>query len=265
MAVGISTLTATSASAVQVRVQRWLEVRQLAGTVFYQKGQRTQPARIGTRLQTVGDTIRTSGRSSAVLAIDTGIGFINVSQNTAVRIHQLQKSRDGGRIARLQIIDGQARLQVRRFTHPSSRLEIQTPAGISGVRGTQFGVSVDPAGKTGLATLEGRIFAQAQGQSVDIKGGFQSFVIPGEPPSPPVPLQDNTHLNVERLTAEDRSTIRLSGQVDPVNLLVIANQNQAVDRNGRFDIQVPLSANRRIVAIVTTPLGKQQVYELVVP
>ena len=32
-----------------------------------------------------------------------------------------------------------------------------TPAGVSGVRGTEFGVSVLPSGKAGLATLKGMV------------------------------------------------------------------------------------------------------------
>ena len=258
---------ATNAAIAQlrVRVNRWLEVRRVSGAVVYQRGQTRQAARVGLRLQSVGEVIRTGPRSSAVLAVDTGIGFVNISQNTTVRIQQLQTTSQGGRITRLQVTGGQARLQVRRFTHSGSRLEIQTPAGISGVRGTQFGVSVDPVGKTGVATLEGSVVAQAQGRSVLVKGGFQSLVVPGQPPSPPVPLRDDTRLNLVRLTAESRSTARVVGQIDPVNLLVVADRIQVVDGNGRFDLQVPLSGRRQVTAVVVTPLGKQQVYELAVP
>ena len=258
-------MSATVAAPLRVRVNRWLEVRQAVGNVVYQKGNSRRPARVGTKLQSVGEHLRTGARSRAVLAVDTGIGFVNVSANTNLRVQQLQTARDGGRITRLQVLSGQAQLRVRKFTNRSSRLEIQTPAGISGVRGTQFGVSVDPTGKTGVATLEGSVVAQAQGRSVPVNAGFQSLIVKGEPPSPPVPLRDDTRLDIQRLVSESDGVGRMAGRVDPVNLLVINDRPQAVDRAGRFDLRVPLTAQRRIVATVVTPLGKQQVYELVIP
>ncbi|MGI8935474.1 MAG: hypothetical protein ACR2FS_15510 [Phormidesmis sp.] len=48
--------------------------------------------------------------------------------------------------------------------------------------------------------------------------------------------------------------------------LTIAEQPQSLDRQGRFDIEVALSSSaRRIQAVVITPLGTEQAYELVVP
>lgn len=257
--------TQVDAQSLQVRVDRWLEVRQATGAVTYQQGQTSQNARVGTRLQSVGEAIRTGQGASAVLAVDTGIGFVNISENTTVRVQNLQVTNNGGRITQLQVSGGQARLQVRRFTNPDSRLEIQTPAGVSGVRGTDFGVSVQPDGKTGLVTLEGGVVASAQGQSVAVDAGFQSLVIPGEPPSPAVPLTNNPGLDLRQLTAEANQTARIVGQVDPVNLVQIENQPLVLDRQGQFDVTVPLPADRSIEAVVTTPLGRRQVYELVVP
>lgn len=253
------------AQSLQVRVDRWLEVRQATGTVTYQQGQTSRNARVGTRLQAVGETIRTGQGASAVLAVDTGVGFVNVSENTTVRVQSLEVTNSGGRITQLQVSGGQARLQVRRFTNPDSRLEIQTPAGVSGVRGTEFGVSVQPDGKTGVVTLEGGVVASAQGQSVAVNGGFQSLVIPGEPPSPAVPLTNNPALDLRQLTAEANQTARIVGQVDPVNLVQIEDETLVLDRQGNFDVTIPLPASRSIEAVVTTPLGRQQVYELLVP
>ncbi|MBD2072251.1 FecR domain-containing protein [Leptolyngbya sp. FACHB-671] len=253
------------AQSLQVRVDRWLEVREATGTVTYQQGQNSRNARVGTRLQAVGETIRTGQGANAVLAVDTGIGFVNVSENTTLRVQSLEATNSGGRITQLQVLGGQARLQVRRLTNPDSRLEIQTPAGVSGVRGTDFGVSVQPDGKTGVVTLEGGVVASAQGESVAVNAGFQSLVIPGEPPSPAVPLRDDPGLDLRQLTAEPNRTARIAGQVDPVNLVQIENEPLVLDRQGNFDVTVPLPANRSIEAVVTTPLGKQQVYQLLIP
>ena len=220
---------------------------------------------MGARLQSVGDGIRTGAKSSTVLAVDTGIGFVRVSENTDLRVQQLEKLANGGQITRLEVTGGQARLQVRKFTNPSSKLEVQTPAGLSAVRGTQFGVSVQPDGKTGVATLEGKVAAIAQGDSVPIQAGFQSLVVPGSPPDPPTPLREDTRLQLQLLESVGGNQARIIGQVDAVNLVLINDQPLILDRSGQFDVKVPLPSDRRIRAVVTTPLGKQQIYELAVP
>lgn len=253
------------AQSLKVRVNRWLEVRQIQGSVTLISGQTTRAARNGDRLQSVGDGVQTGANSNTVLAVDTGIGFVNVSEKTNIRVQQLEKLPDGGHITRLQVTGGQARLQVRRFTHPSSRLEIQSPAGLSAVRGTEFGVSIQPDGKTGVATLEGKVAAIAQGASVPIEAGFQSLVVPGEPPTPPTRLREDTRLQLQLLESVGNNQARIAGQVDPVNLVLINDQPLSLERNGEFDVQVPLPRDRRVRAVVTTPLGTKQLYELAVP
>jgi hypothetical protein len=250
------------AQSLQVAFDRWLELREMSGTVTYQRGQTAQSAQIGTRLQAVGDSIRTGARSRAVLAVDNGIGFVDVSENTLLRIQTLQTTAGGGRVTRLHILQGQARLRVRRFTNPDSQLEIQTPAGVSGVRGTEFGVSVQPDGKTGVATLEGSVVASAEGQSVPINGGFQSLVIPGEAPLPPMPLTENTQLNLQLLAPINQQRVRVVGQVEPVNIVMLGAAPISLDRQGRFDVEVIVSSSQSLDAVVITPLGKRQVYRL---
>jgi len=250
---------------VPVRTRRWLEVRQIGGAVRYRSQQGAGQARIGIRLQAVGDSIQTFQNASASLAVDTGIGFVYLSENTTVRIQRLQQLSDGGRLTRLQVTGGQARLKIRSFTNPSSGLRIETPAGWSGVRGTEFGVSVHPDGKTGVATLEGSVATTAQGQSVAVNGGFQSLVVPGNPPSPPVPLTNNPRLEVNILAPIDSRTVQIAGQTDPVNLLIVGGVAQNIAQNGQFALRVPLPGTRSIRAVVVTPLGTKQEYALAVP
>ncbi|MDB9306993.1 FecR family protein [Nodularia spumigena CS-591/12] len=261
----VGTLHASAANhRLQVTVKRWLEVRQPIGQVLYYRGNKSQPARNGLRLQAVGDTIITKQNSSAVLAIDIGTGFIKVAENTNINIQKLQRGKRGEQITQLQVKTGQVRLQVRQFTNPASRLEIKSPAGVAGVRGTDFGVNVQENGSMGVATLTGGVATNAQGKTVLVKAGFQNITIPGKPPSKPVPLQNNTDLNIRELSANGNQ-VRIVGTVDPVNLLIIAQQEQKTDVNGKFDITVPLLPNRRVEAVVVTPLGKKQFYELAVP
>lgn len=255
---------AVAQQVVPVRVNRWLEIKQLSGVITCILGGVSQSGRVSARLQNVGDTLITGENSNAVLEVDTAVGFVNVSENTTVRILALSASPDGSRITRLQVSGGQVRLQVRPFTHPS-RLEIETPAGVSGVRGTVFGVSVQPTGTTGVATLEGSVYASAQNQEVAVSEGFQSAIVPGEPPSPPVPLRDDPTFDLRLLRRVDRQLWRIVGQVDPVNLVQLADETLTVDPSGIIDLQVPQPSDRQLLITVTTPLGTRRIYQVRVP
>ncbi|MBD2021595.1 FecR domain-containing protein [Leptolyngbya sp. FACHB-36] len=249
----------------RVRVNRAIAIQQVAGTVTCTLQRVTRSAQVGDRLQTVGDSIATGKNSTATLAVDTGIGFINVAENTQVRVRQLEYTPDNGRITRLQVTQGQVRLRVRRLTNPGSTLEIQTPAGISGVRGTEFGLGVQPNGKTGLAVLQGGVQNAAQGRAVAVNGGFQNFTIPGEPPSTPVPLREDTRLKHQfrQVIEGGVRKIQLVGQVDPVNLVLVEGNPQVTDRRGQFRTELrPVPSYLRLRVTVITPLGKQQVYDL---
>jgi FecR protein len=252
-------------SDLSVRVERWLQVESLAGTVTFRQGKTSQAAQVGTRLQAIGDTLATGKSSSAVLAVDTQIGTVNVSESTTLQINKLEALPSGGMVTLLRILAGQARLQLRPFTNPDSRLEIETPAGISGVRGTIFGVSVQPNGVTGIATLEGRVVAEAQGQQVSIDAGLQSLIVPGEPPTQPTALQESTQLRLIALNRVRRGEVEIVGQIDTVNLLVIEEEVQNVEPDGTFTIRRSLPDDRRIAATVITPLGKKQAYEILIP
>ena len=255
----------TAQSSFPVRIERWLEVRQVSGQVFTIRGGQQRTARIGQRLQSVGDGLRTRRNSEAILALDTTVGFIQVSENTDLEITELRASPRGGRITELTVNRGQARVQTRPFTNPDTRLELRTPAGISGVRGTVFGVSIHPDGRTGVATEEGTVESSAQGISVNVEAGFQTLIVPGEAPQPPTPLRDDPSLNIQTLRQLDQSRVEIEGQIDPVNLLILDNEAQQIEESGEFRLVLDLPSDRRIFLSVLTPLGRQQAYELVVP
>ncbi|MEB3211917.1 MAG: FecR family protein [Leptolyngbyaceae bacterium] len=253
---------------IQVRVNRWLEVSQLSGLVTIQS--RTGPlqtAQVGSRLQAIGDMLSTDVSSEATLAVDTTVGFIDIAEQTSIAIIELRSVSDGGRVTKLEVSRGQARLRVRPFTHGSSELEIETPAGWSGVRGTEFGVTVHPDGKTGVATLEGAVVTSGQGETVDVDAGFQTLVVPGEVPLPPVPLEGmgDTRLRPRIITAISEDVALVEGSVDSVNLLIVNDEVQEITPDGVFSLQVPIPDNRLIRARVITPLGAQQAYDLAIP
>ena len=248
-----------------LRVNRYLEVRSIFGNVIYGNQQTSQPATVGTKLQKVGDSISTGKNSRTILALDTEIAFVEVAENTKLQIQKLHSTSNNGKVTELLLTGGQVRLKVRPLNNRESRLEIKTPAGITGVRGTEFGVSVQPSGKTGVATLEGQVVTSAQGKTVSVNKGFQSFIIPGKPPSPPVRLQDDTSLQIKILADMGNQQAKIAGKVDPVNLVILANEPLITNQNGEFEVITALPNNRKIAVSITTPLGKKQKYELAVP
>lgn len=253
---------------IQVEVDRWLEVHSLVGTATIVSAEGTNSSvEQGDRFGNVGDRLITADESRSVLSVDTSVGFIDVFENTDLQVQELRTTGDGGKVTTLRVHQGQARLRVRPFTHDSSELEIQTPAGWSAVRGTEFGVTVHPDGKTGVATLEGQIVSRAQGQEVSVNPGFQTLIIPGEPPTAPSPIDEikATRLTPYVIERVDAQNVRFSGNIDPVSLLIIDNESQVVERNGDFEVVIPFANNTPIEATVVTPLGRQQSYAIAVP
>ena len=271
MAATVAVLKGNTAIAnpfIQVELERWLEVRTLVGSATIQLSSgESSPVQQGDRFGSVGDRMITADGARSVLSVDTSVGFIDVFENTDLQIQELRTTNDGGKVTKLKIHQGQARLRVRPFTHDSSDLEIETPAGWSAVRGTEFGVAVHPDGKTGVATLEGEVDAYAQGQEVEVNAGFQTLIIPGEPPTEPILIDDAraTRLTPYVIEWEGSRNIRFVGNIDPVSLLIIENEPQIVERNGDFDVIISTSNTAPIEAIVVTPLGRQQSYVLALP
>ena len=254
----------TNSRTIQFRFKRWIDVQSVSGNVTLLSRGGRGSAQVGQRLQSVGDGIVTGNRSSAILNLDSGIGTLQVSENSQFTIQEIQNN-DGGAQTKLNVSRGQVRLKLRTFTNPSSSLEIFTPAGVTGVRGTDFGVSILPSGKTGVATLKGKVAAAAQGKTVEIDRGFQSSVTPGSAPLPPVPLRDNPSLDVQLLGQETNGQVHLVAQTDDINVISIGELVIEPNAQGILDIRVPMGANRSIEVRVTTPLGKQRNYQLMVP
>lgn len=271
--------TAASVQSLSIQGSRWLTIDQLSGQVnLIPYGESSREAKIGDRLSGVGDTLVTGTDASARLEVDQRTGYVTIAENSQVQVQALSITSSGGRITELSVNAGQVRLRVRPLTNPGSRLEIHTPAGVSGVRGTDFGVTVQFDGQTGVATAEGSVATSAQGQTVAVVANTQSIIYPGEPPTPPEALRNDPTLFIEKLTRLPESEpgnimVQIMGYTDKVNLLEVNGDRKNLGRAGRFNLVVPLlgelggelAAPLRIQAKVTTPLGTEQQYELVVP
>jgi cytochrome c-type biogenesis protein CcmH/NrfG len=248
------------------RPTRWLELRQIQSQVTYQPIQKSpRSAKLGDRLQTVGDRITTAKQSSATLFFDDGIGSVRAIEDTILQVKRLQVGNNGGRITVLSVPRGIARLQVRRFNNPNSQLQIETPAGVAGVRGTTFGVSVTPDGKTVIATEEGSVTATAQGETVTVNPGYYSVIVPGKAPSIPVLVAPDklcACLQVLRLDEVDTNQARIVAQVEPYNTVFIEGEAVSTTADGKLDQLVAIPDSRRLAVVVRTPLGEDKTFDL---
>ncbi|WP_017325098.1 FecR domain-containing protein [Synechococcus sp. PCC 7336] len=272
--VALAVLHATAFAAPERRLNRtsrWLEVRSIRGRVAYLPIalETEQVAQLGDRLVAVGDSLSTAVDSGAQLQFDDGIGSLRVYDNTAIEVSRIETQTDGSKITHITVPQGTVQFQIRRFTHPGSRLRIETPAGIAGVRGTNFGVGVTPDGSnTAVATLSGSVSASAQGKTVIVNGGFYSTIERGQPPTAPLPLgSSNLRVGIRRLEVVDlpdgRVGVQLAGVLHPINSIVFNGTIAPSDRAGLFQSEViPLQDNRHLTITVRSPVWGSRDYEL---
>ncbi|MEM9536147.1 MAG: FecR family protein, partial [Cyanobacteria bacterium P01_E01_bin.45] len=227
------------------RPTRWLEVRELDGEASARHGGTNwHTARLGDLLLWQGDGIRTGENSEANLSFDDGIGSVRVFEESRLEILTLTTDAEGGKITEIDVPEGTARFQIRRLNRPSSTLTIQSPAGIAGVRGTDFGVGITPMGRTAVATFEGAVVTEAEGISVNVDDGTYSIVIPGEEPTEPDSLSgadvELGILNAELVADAPVPTARMEAKVFPINLVYVNDEVVETDVAGNFIVEAPL-------------------------
>jgi FecR protein len=246
----------------KVASARFLSLQEVRGIVTY-KGAQTHAARRGDRLAT-GQGIATGKRSSAIIGLDSNLGTIKVAENTDLVVRKLSLE-NGGNITWVAVNRGQVALRVRPFTNPASRLEIRTPSGVVGVRGTEFGVAVSPTQRSAILTATGKVAVSAQAQTVVVKGGYSSLVYPGEAPTPPRPTVENVDLTVKAIKRYRSRLVRFEGQIDPINEVLYADQPIEVGRDGTFALQVFGSQGHSLTLVVRTPLGQEKTHTIWIP
>lgn len=248
--------------------QRYLEVTEISGTVTYENEglkQQARAAKIGDRISRPGEGIRTGSGAGATLTADNGIGTAQLSENTDVRVKNLSRSRNGATNTQLAMNRGKLRARVRQFTNPGSNFSIQTPTGIAGVRGTEFVVEVLPNGETRVSTREGAVAVSGQNQTREVTGGYSSVISPGNPPTPVSSIVGPFRISLQVLPAPDIGKVQVSGQVNPINSVLIDDRKIDLSPTGEFESVVPLEANGRLKLTVRNPFDEDQVFELIVP
>lgn len=232
---------------------RNMEIRRVVGNVTF-RGSFTR-AKSGDRLTQRGQGLSTGARSSAVLALDEGIGFVNVAAQTSFVIKEFETTSNGGKVTIIEVTKGQVKVQARPFTNPQSRLEVKTPAGIAGVRGTEFGVAVADDGFTNVLTSEGKVAVSAVGKTVEVNAGYASSIVPGEPPSDPYPFTEDLDIELPRARLSSNGVWEVRGKINPVNFLWVNEEYVTVNEEGFFQVNYDELPEGVVTLRVASPLG----------
>jgi hypothetical protein len=140
-------------------------------------------AELNTALS-ANDTIKTGPNERLSVTFFDG-STIDLEPNTQIEVKELVQG-DKTSIRLKQEI-GNTLSKVKKLADPASRYEIETPAAVAGVRGSEMKVNVSADGTTEVQNIEGNIFVKAQGIEIQIPPGNRSTVTPGKEPSTPVP------------------------------------------------------------------------------
>jgi hypothetical protein len=137
----------------------------------------------------VGDQVRTDPTGHALVTYFEG-STAEVGPSSVVTVERITRGGPGqGDHLTLQQIAGQVVYRFTRALRPGSTVEIRTPSATASVRGTVLRVAVFPNGGTRIEVFSGAVEVSAGGITVSVyPGTFTEILAPGEPPSPPAPL-----------------------------------------------------------------------------
>jgi hypothetical protein len=135
-----------------------------------------------------GDIVRTQAGSHAALAFFDG-SVVSLHPDSMLLLKVMWAYVAGLNAVRVELAPGRLESRVRAQPGQSTRFEIQTPAGITSVRGTDLRVSV-PADENLSRTevLEGEVVVAGAGKDVVVPAGYGTVVRAGAPPAPPAML-----------------------------------------------------------------------------
>lgn len=166
----------------------------------------------------LADRIKTEARGRASLTFFDG-SVIDIAENTGVALKELDTSGQAKKIKIQQDI-GSTFNRVKKLADPASSYEIETPAAVAGVRGTEFWVHVFPGGATVVVNIDGLIAVSAGGAEVILQPGMKSTIIPGQTPGQPVPdsgssatLSPSTTLPLTSPTPADTRVAGINAEV----------------------------------------------------
>jgi hypothetical protein len=129
-----------------------------------------------------GSSVRTGTDSTVVLSFPDE-SKVFVEPDTELSILRMNVDDGTPRDIVLRQDRGSTHNLIQTSTSVAARFEIQTPAAVINVIGTEFTVKVDNSGKTEVSVNDGRVSVSAQGATVMVDPGYSITVIPGQAPA----------------------------------------------------------------------------------
>ena len=133
-----------------------------------------------------GDYLQTGDNGTAVLLFFEG-STMEVQPDTEILINELSLAGTGSTTIGLKQLVGSTVNRVQKLVDSESKYEVDTPAASAAVRGTIFKLLVEIDGNTTLNSEDGDVWFTANGVTVLVGTGMQSFACVGCPPSNPSP------------------------------------------------------------------------------
>jgi len=157
-------------------------------TIRLKNSRHVLPLKPGMRIS-IGDSITTDKNSNAVLVLEDGTK-LNLLEQSELSF-TIARSLGGDKINSLDIQahikKGRADIYANPHKNPDNRFEIQTIAGNSAVRGTQFRINASDT-TTKTEVLSGRILVSNTQGKISLPAGFGTIAAVGKKPLPPVVL-----------------------------------------------------------------------------
>lgn len=137
-----------------------------------------------------GDKIKTFFASTAkVKLIDESV--IDIKAGTTMDFKDVKVSSDGEKKVKLNLWFGKSKVSVQKLKSLNSTFEVKTPAAVCGVRGTDFGLGVDPSKTTSIAVFSGVVSVKNAAGEVQVQQNQSTVVKPNQAPSTPTAMKSN--------------------------------------------------------------------------
>jgi len=136
------------------------------------------------------DSVRTGNDSIAEIELDDG-STVKLGEETTIAILSLDEIGPAKeKVSIFNLILGEIKATVLKILGKKAGFEVQTPACIAGVRGTDFIVSAEADEAANVEVLDGNVVVEGiglygeRGAPLEIKAGLSSRIEKGKPPMP---------------------------------------------------------------------------------
>lgn len=169
---------------------RLAEVTYIEGKVEVQKsGENWKEATVGIQLGK-DDKLRTGEESLAEVKLDDG-SLVKLGEETTISIIALEEvGPTKEKVSLFNLIFGEIKAKILKIFGKEAKFEVQTPACIAGVRGTEFSICAEENEAADVETYEGNIVVEGinergeRGAPLEVKPNFSTRVEKGKAPLP---------------------------------------------------------------------------------